>query len=275
MPFIGFICLYFGEMNKIYYSKIFDLLESPEWLNGIENHFFSLVNDRERDAETLIETARQFQYLYDSICAARFNLCTACKQNYSTSFLRRDSSPRAHMWIQIQFINNAILWYNATFDILLQVIWFYYELYQLLKTPYTLTSETYYSILKACTRQSVFKLGESVVPNTLMDSIKKLDTQMKCNILEWANHLKHRGNIQYTEYKNQYASFLRLKGENKNNLLELLKEGEVVYNSSDNVFAISINDAINMMIKYHQSLVEVSKELFDEIDLFNEKLNEN
>ena len=135
------------------FKEVIDLLLLPEWLNGKELNYLSFVEDKERGTATLMETARQFQYLYDAVCASRFNLAMACKKNYTQVFLEENSAEKAHIWVQIQFVNNAIFWYNATFDILLQSIWFYYKLYTYLEEPLMLTSKTCGQIQKACNRE--------------------------------------------------------------------------------------------------------------------------
>lgn len=265
--------MYFVKMNKIYgipsYSKIFDLLERPEWLNGIESYSVLLVNDEERDAETLIETARQFQYLYDAVCSGRFNLCTACKGNYSPGFLNDNASQKEVKWIQTQFINNAILWYNATFDILLQSIWFYYKLYLFLKTPLSLTVNNHESILRNCSWRNVITLGLDHIPSHLMEKIGELRCFMIDNITKWANHLKHRGNINYNN--RQSFGYIKIDSGGENDLKSLLLNGgSVRYDSTKTNTTITINYAIDTMIHYHQRLIDVTKVMSDEINLLRD-----
>ena len=260
-------------MNKINripsYSKVFDLLERPEWLNGIEKHLLSLVIDNERDTETLIETARQFQYLYDAVCSGRFNLCTACKGSYSPGFLNNNASQDAEEWIQTQFINNAIMWYNATFDILLQSIWFYYKLYLSMKKPLSLTVDNHDKILRKCDWNHVKELGPGRVPSPLMAIIQELRAFMFDNISQWANHLKHRGNINYKNIASFGYIKIDMDGEKDLKSL-LLKGGKVLYDSTKTKTTITISKAIATMILYHQRLVDVTKVMSDEIDLLRQ-----
>ena len=265
-------------MNKIYripsYSEIFDLLEMPEWLNGLENYSLSLVSDKERDAETLIETARQFQYLYDTVCSGRFNLCTACKGNYSPGFLNENASQKEKEWIQTQFVNNAILWYNATFDILLQAIWFYYKLYLSMKKPLSLTVKNHGEILRKCDWNIVKELGPDRVPSPLMAKIQELRGFMFDNITQWANHLKHRGNISYKN-KNYYG-YIKIDMEGEQDFKSLLKKGgKVLYDSTKTKTTITINNAIATMILYHQRLIDVTKVMYDEIKLLKDNKNKS
>ena len=265
-------------MNKINripsYSKIFDLLERPEWLNGIENYLLLLATDNERDTETLIETARQFQYLYDAVCSGRFNLCTACKGNYSPGFLNDNASQEAKEWIQTQFINNAIMWYNATFDILLQPIWFYYKLYLSLKKPLSLTVNNHEEILRNCDWKNFKRLGPDRVPSYLMEKVQELRGFMFDNITQWANHLKHRGNINYKN-KNCFE-YIKIDMEGEKDLKSLLRKGgKVLYDSTKTKATITINNAIATMILYHQRMIDVTKVMYNEIDLLGDDKNTN
>lgn len=250
------------------FNKVFDLLLLPEWLNGKELNYPSFVEDKERETATLMETARQFQYLYDAICSGRFNLAMACKKNYTPSFLEENSEEEAHIWVQIQFVNNAIFWYNATFDILLQSIWFYYKLYTYLEEPLMLTSKSCGQIQKACNREEALSLGEGRVPQNLMNVIKKLRNGMTNNIPTWANYLKHNGSIQYKEYSHRNAVVGTLECKEGEDILSALQRGApMVYNSSMTLKEVTIRETINTLIHYHQSLIEVSKELVTVIDL--------
>ena len=250
------------------YKDVFDLLQLPEWLNGKELNYSSFIEDKGRETATLMETARQFQYLYDAICAGRFNLATACKKNYTPGFLEENSVEKAHIWVQILFVNNAIFWYNATFDILLQSIWFYYKLYTYLEEPLMLTSKTCGQIQKACNREKALSLGEGRVPQNLMNEIKKLRNGMTNNIPTWANYLKHNGSIHYKEYSHRNAVLGTIECKEGEDILSAFQRGApMVYNSSKTLKEISIREAINTLIHYHQSLIEVSKELVKEIDL--------
>ena len=250
------------------FNAIFDLLLLPEWLNGKELDYPSFVNDQGRETATLLETARQFQYLYDAICAGRFNLTTACKKYYTPDFLEENSSEKAHIWVQIQFVNNAIFWYNATFDILLQSIWFYYKLYKYLEEPLILTSKSYGEIQKACNREETLSLGEGRVPQFLMNEIKKLRNGMTNNIPTWANYLKHNGSIQYKDYSHRNYVIGSIKCKKNEDILSAFMRGvPMQYNSSKTLKELTIREVINTLIHYHLSLIEVSKTLVETIDL--------
>ncbi len=250
------------------YKDVFDLLQLPEWLNGKELNYPSFNEDQGRETATLMETARQFQYLYDAICAGRFNLATACKKKYTPDFLEENSAEKAHVWVQIQFVNNAIFWYNATFDILLQSIWFYYKLYMYLEEPLMLTSKTFGQIQKVCNREKALSLGEGRVSSNLMNEIKKLRNGMTNNIPTWANYLKHNGSIQYKEYSHRNAVVGTIECKDGEDILSAFQRcAPMVYNSSKTLKEITIREAINTLIHYHQSLIEVSKELVKEIYL--------
>ena len=73
------------------------------------------------------EIFSQFHNLYDTIESARFNLLASYNQKVIEE-LTIDANDA--LWVKIQFINNAIQWYNNSFDILLQSLWIYYGIYR-------------------------------------------------------------------------------------------------------------------------------------------------
>lgn len=107
------------------FEKAFGILELPEYLNGLECRRLRLMKS-DKEKPILIETCRRLQDLYDEICAARFALITACQSKYP-EYISSEDNGGGHLWIQSQFVNTAILWYDAAFDILLQSIWIYFR----------------------------------------------------------------------------------------------------------------------------------------------------
>lgn len=256
------------------FSNVFDLLELPEWLNGIECFLPSLISNKKQEKDILLETARQFQYLYDAICSGRFNLAMACKKDYTHDFLEENAPSRAHVWVQIQFVNNAILWYNSTFDFLAQAVWIYYKLYEH-DVNFTIvsTKNKFSQIRERCNREMVIDLGEQVMGSSeLMQAIKKLRNRLTGNIPKWSNYLKHRGYIQYEEYTRPNSSLMLINCEKGEDIMSAVTRGaNIVYSSSETQSILSIREAINKMINYHQLLIEVTKIMTDEFDLLGEK----
>ncbi|MBQ9884186.1 MAG: hypothetical protein IJM43_07020 [Bacteroidaceae bacterium] len=255
------------------FKDIFDLLQLPEWLNGIECNMSSLISNKKREKDILLETARQFQYLYDAICSGRFNLAMACKKDYTHDFLEEDAPSKAHVWVQIQFVNNAILWYNSTFDFLAQAVWLYYKLYEH-AANFTIdsTKDRYSQIRERCNREEMIKIGERIVDSPdLMKKVKNLRNKLTGNIPKWANYLKHRGYIQYKEYTRPSSGLILINCEKGEDILSAITRGaNVAYNSSETQSILSVREAIKTMINYHQLLMDVTKAMAGEFDLLEE-----
>lgn len=179
------------------FNDAFKLLELPEYLNGTEIRYELNIMVSKKETGVLIETCRRLQDLYDEICAARFALITSCQVRYP-EYLSTGTDERGHLWIQSQFVNNAILWYNATFDILLQVIWVYFKLYK--KKSLSLCNIE--KVLSKCNKSNILEFlpnedWKGTLKSTL-ESFDKAGTNLQY-IHNWANTLKHRRMIEYEE----------------------------------------------------------------------------
>ena len=108
------------------FEEAFEKLDLPEFLNGQEHDCIKILQSD--NPANSIEIARRFQDLYDEICSARFALINACRVNFP-EYLSTDVNLKGHLWIRTQFLNNAIIWYNNSFDIFNKVLIFYYNLF--------------------------------------------------------------------------------------------------------------------------------------------------
>ena len=177
------------------------------------------------------------------------------------------------MWVQIQFVNNAILWYNSTFDFLAQAVWLYYKLYEH-AANFTIdsTKDRYSQIRERCNREEMIKIGERIVDSPdLMKKVKNLRNKLTGNIPKWANYLKHRGYIQYKEYTRPSSGLILINCEKGEDILSAITRGaNVAYNSSETQSILSVREAIKTMINYHQLLMDVTKAMAGEFDLLEE-----
>ena len=261
------------------FKEAFQLLELPEYLNGTEIRYELNIVVSKKEKAILIETCRRLQDLYDEICAARFALITSCQMKYP-EYLSADTDNRGHLWIQSQFVNTAILWYNATYDILLQIVWIYYKLYKQWKE--TLVLNDIEEVLRHCKKKDVIELVPDVqIKEGLKSFHAKIHlTNIKTkysnqNVAEWANTLKHRRMIEYEELNKRKHStcFITLsrlpeivvKGQTP--LIENPQEEiKTLYNSNETLKIIRMTDVINVLFEYHKDICQLSKLVFDKIE---------
>lgn len=257
------------------FEDTFQLLELPEYLNGTEIRYELNIMTSKKEKAVLIETCRRLQDLYDEICAARFALITSCQVRYP-EYLSADTDERGHLWIQSQFVNNAILWYNATFDILLQVIWVYFKLYKLYKKE-SLSLCNIDKVLSKCNKNNVLGFlpnedWEGTLKGTL-ESFDKAGTNLQY-IHNFANTLKHRRMIKYEELdkRKHRACFITLS-----QLPEIVIEGQppskqdsqeikTLYNSNETLQKVKMADVINLLFEYHKEICQLSKFVYDKIE---------
>ena len=261
------------------FKEAFQLLELPEYLNGTEIRYELNIVASKKEQAVLIETCRRLQDLYDEICAARFALITSCQVKYP-EYLSADTDERGHLWIQSQFVNTAILWYNATFDMLLQVVWIYYRLYKQVKEALTLNNIE--DVLSRCKKKIVIEL----VPNEqIKEELKSFHAKSHLtnintkysnqNVVEWANTLKHRRMIEYEELNKRkhtdcFITLSRLpeivvkrQTPPRGNLQEGIK---TLYNSNETLKRIKMTDVISVLFEYHKDICRLSKSIFDKIE---------
>lgn len=247
-------------------------LELPEFLNGIEICNFPSDYGNLK-SYSVLEVYRRLQSLYDSICSARFNLCNACKLEFP-EYIDPKNTAKAHIWIRTQFTNNAILWYNSTFDFLLQVVWFYYELYKILKKPMDLTTSNFEAIMKKCTLKNIKIITSKhteIVDVDLLNKIEEFHHNFHATISNWANSIKHRSSIIYADMNDHNTILLQAyqckPGEN---ILDALRRNaDLMYNSKETIREVHLNDVLNSLIKYHKALIKYSEDMV--ITMFPDK----
>lgn len=258
------------------FSDSFDELEKPEFLNGMEVCNFPRKY-RHLSSYSALEVYRRVQSLYDSICSGRFNLCNACKLEFP-EYLDSTNTEEAHIWIRTQFTNNAILWYNATFDLLLQVVWFYYELYKKLKKPMHLSTRNIEDIMRKCTLENI-KANTSknvgIVDAELLNNIEELHNKFHAPIAKWANTIKHRSSIVYADMNYHDTVTLQVYHRNPGeNILDTLRRNaDLMYNSKETIKEVHLNDVLNSLIKYHKALIKYSEDMV--ITMFPDKFEES
>ena len=250
------------------FEDIFEELVLPEWLNGKEESFLNL-NIGARDFNHVMETCRCFQSLYDIICSARLNLICACKNEYP-ELLDSDNPQLSHEWMRSQFLNNAILWYNAAFDLTLQPLWIYFKIYAKARHTLMLTTESFDKILEICRFKSLKKYGSEELGDELIQKLEIIDSYMQKKIRLWAITMKHRKKIEYVELSKKKhlvdvgGTFSIGKDENGK---ETIKMNEGEYNSSKTIIRIDMINTISTLISFHKELIQITKAIVAKINL--------
>lgn len=253
-------------MKAISNDNINECLVLPDWLYyEREDELLVHAALKHNNVARIKETLSRFHNLYDTISSARFNLHAAFNKKVVDDLTTEEDDG---LWIQIQFLNNAIQWYNNSFDILLQSLWIYYGIYRTdcktkkeLKMPndteVALTTETLSVILCMCNYNKVNK-WLSAKDSPLSDGLDKLHNTLSV-IHKWANTFKHRGNISFLDNSivEPVVTIRSLEDDNK-----------VWYDSSYTNDSITINQCVSELVHYHKAIVEFSKRVTEEFKLF-------
>lgn len=246
--------------------KLSEELVLPYWLYyEREDELLVHAAIRHDNVTRIKETFSRFHNLYDTIESARFNLLATFNKKVIEDLTSDETD---ELFVQIQFINNSIQWYNNSFDILLQSLWIYYGIYKndcdtkkksktSSNTVVTLTTETLPIILSTCNYNKV-RVWLLAKNSPLCEGLEKTHNTLSL-IHKWANTFKHRGNINYLD--NSIAE-LEVKVHSVDD------ESKVWYDSSHTKEAITIDQCIEEFVSYHKEIVEYSRKITEEFKLY-------
>lgn len=248
----------------ITFEEAFGKLHLPEFLNGHEYNVIKIWQSKE--FATDVEVARRMQDLYDEICSARFALINSCRNEYN-EFLSFDTNYKGHLWIKSQFLNNAIIWYNNSFDILLQVLWFHYKMHNK-----ELCNENYTQIIEDC--KNFYKFNSALENKPWYNHFDKFRKKYLYNpsseknrylsVRDLANTIKHRRMLRYDQMKTSNRCYLTIPKEQS--LKEFIKfGGSTLYDSSKTIEYLSMEKVSEILFSFHEDLVNLSKEIVDDI----------
>lgn len=228
-------------------------LQLPNSINGLEKrHQLQLAhksfsgNISEEDLAICIEVFRLFQDVYNTFALARFSFREGFRKLHLYSSIPWDSGAFGQYWIRTSYLNNAIIWYNSCFDILLQTLWIakqYYVGKELRKT----------TLVKEDVIQNIDKVLIGCKEKCILDSCIKEFSKKDSRkfVRNKANSLKHRNGLRYKEFKDP------------NSILFLLKN----YNSSSTESSVDIENVVSNLTSYHKdfvSLIEAVKNIVSE-----------
>lgn len=219
-------------------SKELKLLDS---INGLEKtHQFNMMENFPNtscDKETVAvctETFRLFQDVYNTFALAKFSFLEGFRKLHLYSTLKWESGAYGQYWIRTSYLNNAIMWYNSCFDILLQTLWigkrYYMNIFQLedlwLK---------YDDVLAKCREK---KIPEECFKSFANESCVKF-------VRLSANKLKHRNGLRYKEFCDPNLIMFAL--------------GD--YNSRKTESSINTEEVISNLTSYHKAFVALVDEV--------------
>ena len=199
--------------------------------------------------------------VFHSIKSARYNLFEAL---FSDQFFIDESIANDKEWYIGNSLYNSIMWYNTTFDIVLQFIWVHYRFFEKINSAQSFNFENSQAqdIFKKCRYESIEKLY-SRTTFTLFNELKGLNNFIT-DIREWTNNIKHRGAFRITDIP--ISEGFNLKTVKELNPKDPEKE-QIVYNSDKSIIKKSAKDITKLLIEYHKNLYSFIDTLFQESNI--------
>lgn len=186
-----------------------------------------------------VETRRRIIDFVHEIDTARFMLAMSYKDPYLDLVDEKDFDNKFKTeYFRQHYLYSAVIWYHNSFDLLLQCLWFKYQLYGDLQ----LSSNNIDKILRGCGIGQIEKLYYNGSKDNPITNFNKRNKEAH----ELANRLKHR---QYVENDNYllYAEIFNVTSEG--------------YNSDESKVRVKLDHIQAMMMRYHKDIIELAKEL--------------
>lgn len=225
-------------------QPFFNELPMPKGINGKEQNLnnFSFKQSFSEMASTM-EVFRRMQYCHDSINEGRFFLCLAQRGNFPEIY-RGPISAWGIDWVKSQYVMSSLSSYNASFDLFLQIVWFFYELYKTNK-PFVaeIKNDNIDKILKGCKVEIIKNEANKVaIENVVYNSINDFcNTTCYKEIHNLCNAIKHRQRIEFVELcKGKHDFFIETDK----------------YNFHSTLLKRSLSDVIGTLKDFHK---EISK----------------
>lgn len=195
------------------------------------------------DRETVAictETFRLFQNVYNTFALARFSLLEGFRKLHLYSTLKWDSGESGQYWIRTSYLNNAIIWYNSCFDILLQTLWIgkKYYIHKRIKNKILQVEDLWLRF-----DEVLAKCREADIPEACIKSFSGTSTVI--HVRQLANSLKHRNGLRYKEFCDP-------------NLIMFAFDD---YNSRSTESSTNIEEVITELTFYHKAFVALVDEV--------------
>ena len=212
-----------------------------------------------------IETFRRMDGLYRELCIARLNLLMGAKEQYP-ELVERDTNGKGDKMMQASYVNTSIMWYNNCFDLLLQVVWAFYGIWEVNSnskvsaTPSDWNLEQIEQMKKECKYDKVEKWNAT---NHKVNSIVDFhNLEVSKKVRKWANEIKHRSPLHIkgidSESPIRFAHFNNIdkKINEEGNISIKITLSEDKYDSHKAFNVYDINDLISTLVEYHKKLCE-------------------
>lgn len=194
---------------------------------------------------------------YEQLISARFALINSYRKIQDSNYINWNSGDYGQYWLRFQYLKNSIIWYNSSFELILQSLWFGFKLYNKINfknKPYNTidSADAYKFFLEKCNIDNV-KIGleKSINSQDVIISLNKIKDSIEFkNIKRWSNNLKHKGNFIVKEI---YYPAGGLKTQNFDS----------IYTTPE---IIDIDIATETVKDFHIKLYEFAEEIFK---LFN------
>ena len=230
-----------------------NFLEDDDYVKVI---VYAIKSSRVGEAE--YESKRLLRWLLHSIKSARYNLFEAL---FSDKFFIDESIANDKEWYIGNSLYNSIMWYNTTFDIVLQFIWVHYRFFEKINSAQSFNFENTQAqdIFKKCRYESIEKLY-SRTTFTLFNELKGLNNYIT-DIREWTNNIKHRGAFRITDIP--ISEGFNLKTVKELNPKDPEKE-QIVYDSDNSIIEKTAQEIATLLMEYHKKLYTFIDTLFQE-----------
>ena len=212
-----------------------------------------------------IETFRRMDGLYRELCIARLNLLMAAKEQYP-ELVERDTDGKGDKMMQAFYVNTSIIWYNNCFDLLLQVVWVYYRIWEgnsnskVNTTPSDWTLDQIGQMMKECRYGAVENWN---VINKKVDAIINFhNLKVSKKVRNWANEIKHRSPLHVKEVDSVspirvlHFDYIDNKTNDEGKVSFSINLSKDKYDSHKAFNVYDINDLISTLVEYHKKLCE-------------------
>ena len=216
-------------------------------LNREEMITFASISNGPIAVVTLQEVFHLYDYLYDTIRTARYDYYMFCQQEFPNNFILEDEDEK---WIRLHYLVNSLMWYNLSFDQVLQIVYLYYGLFKYdKKLPNKeFETENIDNILERC-RWGVLENNKNEIDSELYKVLLNLKSKRE-KINDWTVKFKHRGNLLKSNDKEEF--YLKVKS---NRDIGRTDRSDIIYDSSCTQPLIPIADIIESLKDYHTALI--------------------
>lgn len=202
-----------------------------------------------RLGEAEYESQRLLKWLLHSIKSARYNLYEAL---FCDKFFIDESIALDKDWYIGNSLYNSIMWYNTTFDIVLQFIWIHYRFFEFIKSSPQFNFENFNAqeITSKCSYSTIKELY-TITSFTRFNELKNLKKAI-AKMRSWTNSIKHWGTFRIADYP--VSEDFNIKTVKELNPKEPEKE-QIVYNSDKSIINKSATDIVLELMDYHKKLI--------------------